>query len=156
MSSLEEKMKQARGLALCCLGVLLGAGVMAQSPRSLKLGSATASLGQTAGVAVTLDTDAQVQGLVIAAEWSPAKLQGMSLVSGAALTTNHAQVVVPRIEAGYAVLGVVMDSDGQGGEILPAGNGQVIATLQVKCLGPAGDTPEDAPVTFADGKYNTA
>src|SRR5688572_761628 len=124
MTSEEEKMKQARVLGFCCLGVLFTAAVMAQG-RELRLGTATGSAGNVVSVPLTLTSDAQVQGLVSAFDWNGADLEGTDLVPGAAL--SGANVVVKRVQPAFAVLGVVMDNDGTGGEIIPPGTGVAIA-----------------------------
>jgi hypothetical protein len=145
-------MKQARVLGLCSLGVLL-ALTGAVRADELKLGAGSGRLGDTVSVPLTLTSTGQVQGLVAAFDWDAAKLQGANLVSGAAIAS--ANVIVPRVENGFAVLGVVMDSDGVGNEIIPPGTDSPIATVQVKCLGPSGDTEDNAPLVFRDGQYNT-
>ncbi len=149
-------MKQARDLTLCSLGLLFAMGLCARAVGSqeLKLGTATGSNGDTVSVGLTLgSTDAvQVQGLVSAADWDGTKLQGVNLAAGPAIAS--ANVVVRRIEPSYAVLGVVMDSDGSGGEIIniAAGGSADVATLSVKILVSG---PETVPLIFKDGTYAT-
>src|SRR5688572_26639387 len=120
-------MKQARALALCSMGVLVAAGLWAQAPRELRLGTATGSLGGTVSVPLTMNSNAQVQGFVAAADWDGALLKGTAVDSGAVLSS--ADVNIRRIQANYFVVGVVMDSDGEGGEIIAPGNGIALATV---------------------------
>jgi hypothetical protein len=149
-------MKHARVLALCSLGALIAPGLWAQAPRELKLGTATVSLGSTASVALTMNSNAQVQGVVAAADWNAALLEGVDLIPGAVIKPDPngaADVVVRRVAKTFFALGVVMDSDGQDGEIIPPGNNIALATLRLTCLGPATGANQTSPVTFQDGKY---
>ena len=143
-------MTRARVLAFCSLGVLTVAAVSAQT-RELKLGSANGFLGQVVSVPLTLSSDAQVQGLVAAIDWDGTKLEGTDLTGGAAIAS--ANVIVRRVQPAFAVLGVVMDNDGVGGEIIPPGTNIDVATLKVKCLGPSGDSAETTALVFHDGAY---
>jgi hypothetical protein len=147
-------MKQARVLAFSSLGLVLAFAMTAgAAERELKLGTGSGRLGDTIDVPLTLTADGDVQGIVAAFDWDGAKLNSSNLVLGAALAT--ADVVVPRIEDSYAVLGVVMDSDGMGGEIIPIPTDVLVATLKVVALGPSGETEEVVPITFKDKVYAT-
>jgi hypothetical protein len=147
-------MKQARVLALCSLVLFaVGIGAPVNGASELKLGTATGSNGDTVSVPLTLSSDQNVQGVVAAFDWDGSKLQGVNLVAGAALAT--ANTVVRRTEPAYAVLGVVMDSDGVGGEIIPAGPNSAVASVSVKILAAASGSPVVVPLTFRDGTYAT-
>jgi hypothetical protein len=150
-------MKQARVLAFCSLGLVLAFAVTAgAAPRELKLGTGSGRTGQNIDVPLTMNSDGDVQGFVAAFDWDGAKILGMSIAADQTTVVDEsADVVVTRIEDSYAVIGVVMDSDGVGGEIIPAGNDIQIAVLTVNALGPSGDTEEVVPVTFKDKVYNT-
>ena len=131
-----------------------------QSRNELKLGAGQSKFGSVAEVPLTLSTTDQVQGLVVAFEWDGTKGTGVDLVRGPVIATNAlANTVVIRVEPSFMVLGVVMDSDGQGGEVINPGNNQLLATAKIKCgADPKPSTPGDAvltPVTFADGKFAT-
>ena len=131
-----------------------------QSRNELKLGAGQSKFGSVAEVPVTLSTTDQVQGLVACFEWDGTKGTGVDLVRGPVIATNAlANTVVIRVEPSFMVLGVVMDSDGQGGEVIKPGNNQLLATAKIKCgADPNPSTPGDAvltPLTFADGKFAT-
>ena len=142
-------MKQARFWlylpALCMLALPL----LGQSRNELKLGNAVAKVGTNAKVPLTLSTTDQVQGLVAAFEWDGAGGTGANLIPGATLAT--ADTVVTRVEATYMVLGVVMDSDGSGGEIISPGADQPLAIAEITCSA----LEQTTVVSFADGKYAT-
>lgn len=146
-------MKQARVLAFWSLGLVLAFAATAGAANELKLGNASGRLGQDIDVPLILTADGDVQGVVGAFDWDPAKLQGKNLVPSAAVMT--ADVIVTRVADSYMVLGVVMDSDGVGGEIIPLPDGVEIATAIVNALGPSGETPEVVHVEFRDGVYAT-
>src|SRR2546422_5762160 len=122
-------MKHRNVLAFCCLSLLLAGRASAQGARELKLGNATGSLGQDVSVGVTLTSDSQVQGLVVAGDWDGSQLKGSGLTVGAAIA--GADTVVPRIADSFFVLGVVMDSNGVGGEIITPGKDLPVCTVKV-------------------------
>jgi hypothetical protein len=124
--------------------------VFSQSRNELKLGSVQAKIGSVANIPLTLSTTDQVQGLVAVYEWDSTAGTGEGLVAGTAITT--ADTVVTRVESGFMVLGVVMDSDGAGGEIINPGNDLLIATAQIRCANQVGL----ADVVFVDGKHPAA
>jgi hypothetical protein len=160
-------MKQKRLLGFYCLGMLALAlsvfspgAVMGQAPSyQLKLSAgATVAAGGTGTLILSLtaqNTDG-VQGLQAAADWNTAVITGANLdpADGAGEALNGADVVVPRIDPGFFVLGVVMDNDGVGGEIIPAGTDIRIATLTVNAAAGA-DDGDTTNLVFQDGKYNT-
>ena len=144
-------MKRARVLAFCSFGILFA--LAAVKADGLKLGTGQGPLGALISVPLTLTSTQQVQGVVVTADWDGAKLRGETLTRAAALAS--ADAVVSRVTPGYAVLGVVMDSDGVDNEIIPPGTDIVLANLQFTALGPPGETPEDVALLFQDGKYAT-
>lgn len=145
-------MKHARVLGFCGLSLLLALASPAWA-HELKLGNGTGTLNQEIPIPLTLTAQGNVQGFVAAFDWDGAKLQGLDLVTAAALA--NADTVVPRIDAGFAVLGVVMDSDGKDSEIIAAGENIPLATLKVKALGPSGSVNEIVPIVFKDDTYAT-
>lgn len=146
-------MKQARVLACWSLCALLVLTASVRAASELKLGNGSGKLGESINVNLSLSSDSQIQGFVIAADWDGTKLKGENVATAAVLA--GADVVVPRIADSYVVLGVVMDSDGADSEVIPAGADTVLGVLTVKALGPAGDATEVVPLTFKDGTYNT-
>jgi hypothetical protein len=147
-------MKRVLGVLInLCMVSFLAAPALTAADYELKLGNESGQLGTTISVPLTLSSIGDVQGFVAAFDWDPAKLQGVDLITST--DVSKADVIVPRVQDGSAVLGVVMDSDGQGGEIIPAGSNKLLATLKVKALGPSGETEEVVPLVFQDGKYAT-
>jgi len=113
----------------------------------LRLGNGQGNVGGNADVSLSLDNPvSEIQGVVAAFEWDPAAGVGVSLENGPALA--EADTVSKRVEASYMVIGVVMDSDGAGGEVIPAGSDQLIATALIRC-----DSEGEFGVAFVDGKY---
>jgi hypothetical protein len=145
-------MKQARiwgYLPAFCLAAL-PLTVQGQSQNELKLGMDVAKV--TTGVAdipLTLSTTDQVQGLVAAFDWAASAGTGVSLTPGPAIA--DADTVVQRVEPSYMVLGVVMDSDGTGNEVISPGNDQLVATAGIRCSSTLGING----VEFRDGMYAT-
>jgi hypothetical protein len=117
---------------------------------SLSLGSATASQAQVADVPIRLSASASVQGLVAVFEWEGAFLEGVDLLPGPVL--DAADVVARRVESSYMVLGVVVDEDGTGPDAIPAGDGILLATAQLRCL-PGDYQTRDVPLLFRDGAH---
>ena len=148
-------MKQLSVLFLCCVSLALVRSVDAQTKKELRIGDGSGFLGESIGVNLYMTSDSQVQGFVMAADWDASKLKGESITNGAVLAS--ADVVVPRLADGHMVLGVVMDSDGADGELIPVGTDIVLGVLTVKALAPAGAADEVATINIADadGKYNT-
>ena len=131
-------------------GLALTSGSFACEPGvvELKLGNGASTLGGVADVPLTLTSpDAETEGLVGVFEWDSASGNGVDLVAGAAIAS--ANVVSTRVEAGFAAIGVVLDNDGQGGEVIAPGTDIDIATAQIRCMGVVGMFP----VSFVDGKY---
>ena len=56
---------------------------------------------------------------------------GRDVVTGQSI--QEADLVVSRVEAGYVVLGVVMDSDGAGEEVVPPGEDVEVASVKMMC-----------------------
>lgn len=134
-------MKRASLWALLPALCLFALPANGQSTNVLKLGQGIGKVGTNVSVPLTLTTTDQVQGLVASFEWTGGGT-GVSLTPGAAIAT--ADTVVRRVEANYMVLGVVMDSDGQDGEIIAPGNDLDVATAVIRC----GDTEGETAITF--------
>jgi len=141
-------MKQVRYWALLPALCLLALPLSAQSSNELKLGNAQGKVGTVVSVPLTLSTTDQVQGLVAAFDWAGGGT-GDSLTPGAVLA--DADTVVRRVEANYMVLGVVMDSDGAGNEVINPGTDLDVATAGIKC----GSEEGSQAVIFRDAAYAT-
>ena len=134
--------------ALCLLGFPLL--VFSAEPDTLKLGDfGLVKAGNVVSLPLTLtNPEDEIQGVVGTFDWDAGKGTGLDLVAGAAIAA--ANTVVTRVEANYMVLGVVMDNDGVGGEILPAGGVDVtLATAKIT----AGPGLGLVDVIFRDGLY---
>jgi len=103
--------------------------------------------GQVATLTLTLTNTQDVEGLVAAFDWDAAGGTGSSLVTSSMLAA--ADTIVTRVEPAYMVLGVVMDSDGNDGEVIPANTNPLLATGTIT----AGTTAGIYPVVFRDGLY---
>ncbi len=115
----------------------------------LKLGAKAAKVGAETEVPLTMSATGQVQGLVAAFDWDSAVATGVDLVPAEAISS--ADVVVTRVEAGYMVLGVVIDNDGQGPNFIPPGGDILLATVKIRCEGAEASTA----LTFKDAAYAT-
>ena len=140
-------MKQLRLWVSLSAVCLMGLPLFAQS-YEMDLGEATGGVGGIAGVPLSLSTSSELQGLQAIFEWDSANGTGESLVTGA--TIADADVVAMRVESNYMVLGVVMDNDGQDGEVIEVGDDMPIATANIRCGNSAGGP---FPVSFVDATY---
>ena len=144
-------MNRLRLLGLVPMLCLLALPLAAQSENTMKLGESVGKIGNVVEVPLTLDTTDEVQGLVAAFDWDAAAGVGAGLETGAVLA--DADVVVTRVEPTYMVLGVVMDNDGEGGEVIPPAPGvdQLLATVQIECAGAEASTE----IVFQNDLYAT-
>jgi hypothetical protein len=156
-------MKQKRFLGLFCLGVFAAAVVSASGSRlqgqnleaSFNLPERNAFVGSAANLELTLSSNQAVQGIVAAADWDDTVAVGSNLTpaTSAGQALASADLIQPRIESSYFVLGVIMDTDGSGGEIIPPGNNILLATVSLTGV-PSGEN-RSSPVVFQDGLYGT-
>lgn len=137
-------------LVLSCVLGSRSSDLAAQSSNELALADVEAPQGTLASVPLTLSSTDHVEGLTAVFEWGDADLTGEDLVAGAAI--SGADVVVRRVEASYMVLGVVIDSDGQGTSVIPPGEGQVLATAKIRVASGA-EVGKKAALEFVDNKY---
>lgn len=131
------------------LALLLVPGIgRAQDPTlGFALGESSAAQGGVAAVPLTLTSDSEVQGLVAVMDWDGGSLAGEELIPGAAIA--DADLMTVRVEDAYAVLGVVIDSDGTGDNFIPPGEGLDLGSLRVRCLvGAAGEVT--VPILFTE------
>ena len=122
---------------LCCWRFLPALSMLALplfGQNSIELGSAIAEIGTDAEISITTNSDSEVQGVVVVIEISGGT--GKDLIAGPAIA--EADTIVRRVEADYAILGVVLDSDGLDGEVIPPGAAD-LGTLVVTAGGIAGD-----------------
>jgi len=126
--------------------MLSGATTFAQE-RALNLGSAAGQFGETVSIGLTLDSSDDVQGIVAAAQWDDTVGTGSAINLGAAVA--GAEIAETRIENGFAVVGIVIDINGEGPDSIPAGNGIDVATLDITC----GDGEGTSSIDFVDGTH---
>lgn len=127
-------------------------GSPAQAANELALGEASAHQGGLASIPLTLSTTDEVQGLEVAFEWDGSVGTGEDLVAGAVL--DPADLVVRRIEADYMVMGVVVDTDGEGDFFIGPGDDLLLATAEIRIpIEVAEEVSTD--ITFVDSKYST-
>jgi hypothetical protein len=119
------------------------------SRNELELGTDVAKVNSDAEIRLLLSTTDQVQGLQFVFDWPAGAGTGVSLMPGPAIAS--ADTVVQRVEDTYMVLGVVMDSDGEGGEVISPGDDQHVATAVIR----TGTTLGGVDITFRDGMYAT-
>jgi len=99
---------------------------------------------------IVLISDSEVQGLITVFDWDGEKLEGRDLTPGSVL--ESADLIIRRVEPDYMILGVVMNTDGTGDEVIPPGTNS-LATARFRCPSPDEDVPVD--LIFRDGKYGT-
>lgn len=129
----------------------------------LKLGNSTGEYSDQVAVELTLTTDDQVQGLVAVFEWDTSGgVTGVDLVPVSPLLDSSveegADTVVTRVEDGYMVLGVVMDSNpndnGTLPEVIGPGTDIPIATATLTGAGdPGGGSAVVTDLVFVDDAY---
>jgi hypothetical protein len=123
--------------------------VLAGPPGELKLGNVSGEFGTIVDLPLTLTSASDVEGLVAAFDWDGANGTGFDILRGAAAA--GAEVFNFRIESDFGVVGLVVDIDGSGPSVIPAGTDSDIATVQITC-GP-GPVETLTPVEFRDGAY---
>jgi len=161
-------MKHPSGLLFCSLGFLLALAISVRAqdpPYEYKLGNDEGTFGDMVEVGLTLNSEAEVQGLQAIFDWDDTgdPLDGANIIPGPAITNPPmddgnpgADVIVRRAEGDFMLLGVVMDNNGEGVEVIPPGQDILIATFQfnVKLLLAEGDAPVVVPFAFQDKKYS--
>lgn len=145
--------------ALCLLALPL----MVFGQNGLMLEKKRAEYNSAVDVALLMDNSNEIQGLVAVAEWdTSAGVVGTSLVPVGPLADtgdeSDADTVVTRLEDGYMIVGVVMDSNpsdnGSVAEVIPPGADTALAVLTLQAaVQPDPIVDVVTPLTFADGKY---
>lgn len=154
-------MKQKRFLGFLPAFSLLALPALVHA-QTLDVGTGSGEFNEVVDIAITLQSDQDVQGVVVAVDWDAAVATGVSITESAAIDDGSeagADTVVSRIGDDFAVLGVVMDSDpmdnGGVGEVIPAGPDPVqIATLTLQCG--SGPAEGSSPITLNDGTHSAA
>ena len=143
-------MRRLRFWVLIPAFCLLALPLWAASQNELKLGAGSPKkFGSISEIPLSLTTTDQVEGLQVAFDWNGANGEGDDLVLAPSIAS--ADTVAVRIEASYMVLGVVMDSNGVGGQVINPGTDILLATARIKCKSVEASTP----VAFHDLAYAT-
>lgn len=134
---------------LASVFTLLGGAAIAEN--GLRIDTAQVSDGELADLALNISADEDVQGFVMVFEWDGSKAEGVDVApsTGTGRPLENAQLIVKRIERSFMVFSVVMDTDGQGGEKIPAGQERRVGIAKIRCR----SAGEEIPVDFVDGKH---
>ncbi len=113
--------------------------------------------GSPTAVPITLDTDVDVQGFVLAIGYDQATISISNISDSGAATAAGAELVVPNLNPseGGATLGVILDYlDPFDGQTIAPGTGIEIATIEVQCLV---DVTSDVTtsIDFVDGQFGS-
>ena len=137
---------------LVCLGVFQAGTAWGQN--GLTIGQGSAASGEVAEIPLSIGTDAPAQGFVMAFQWDAASATATELVvnNGDGQALAGAELVVSRVEASSIVLSVVVDSDGVGQEVIPAGQDIAVGIARIRCEGAAAN---EVALTFVDGSLAT-
>jgi hypothetical protein len=130
-------------IALC---VLVSVPLLANG-YDLKLGTVT-SCSDVARIPLTLTTTQDVQGFSAVFEWTGAA-QGVDFIPGVAI--QGADFFAKRVENNYMVIAAVIDLNGTGPSVIPAGTDINLGMVEIRCGGPDIVTN----LVFADGKYSS-
>ena len=130
------------------MAACVGGGLLAQD-KSLTISEET---GRDVTVEISMDTNENVQGFVVAVAFDTAKLVPTDVRAAGATVANNPELVVSEILPEGFTLGVVMDfNTPYDGQEIPAGTGLLIAEadLEASLILECG-LFEDVPVTFQD------
>lgn len=133
-------------LASAWSGSDLHAGGQEAPAHRLELGFVEGTAGTVVSVPLRLSSTEDVQGLVAVVEWDATKAEALEVVVGPSLA--EAEVVVARVEAGFLVLGAVLDADGIGNDVIPRGDGTLLGMARLRGFEIA-DEPIDIPLSFS-------
>jgi hypothetical protein len=155
-------MKQKRFLGFLPAFSLLALPALVHAQAALVVGTGSGEFNEVVDIPITLQSDSDVQGVVVAVDWDASVATGVSITESAAVRDGSeagADTVVTRIGDDFAVLGVVMDSNpednGGIGEVIPAGPDAVqIATLSLQCG--SGPAEGSSAISFQDATYSAA
>jgi hypothetical protein len=139
----------------CLCGVLatflILPGRAAVAENALRVGTATGGEGDLTDIPLNISADDDVQGFVMVFEWDGSRAEGVDIApsTGAGRPLENAELIVERIEDDFMVFSVVMDTDGQGGEVIRAGQEQRVGLAKLRCR----SAGEEVPIEFVDGEH---
>ena len=139
--------KKMLRIGVVCLAAVFLAGGLSAAEKSMAIGSAT---GAAATLPITMTSNEDVQGFVLAVSYDAAYVEATDVVAAGATTAAGAELVVPEILASGFTLGVVLDfNPPYGGQVIPQGSNVLIAnaTMAATAVVPCGDTLA-VPVVF--------
>lgn len=133
---------------------LVGGGLL-RAENSMTVGSGFAGSQQVADVPLLISSDRPVHGFVMVFEWDENFGVGEDLMprAGADEVLGDADIIVTEVAASRMILGVSMDADSIGCEMIPARQDNEVAIAKIRCLA-GGDQREEAPIRLVDGKYS--
>ena len=137
-------------IAAACVGWL--PGLLAEN--SVGIGQGSAAQGEVAEVPLLVSGDADIQGFVLAFEWRAGRGTGLELVvnNGAGQPLEDADLIVSRVEDTFMVFSAVLDTDGAGPEVLPAGDNIPVGVARIQCPASVAGTVT-TPIELVDDKY---
>ncbi len=147
-------MSDRRSLWAVLLGVSLFGGEFVRAENSLTVGSGFAGSQQVAEVPLLISTDRPAHGLIMVFEWDESLGAGEDLVprAGEGEVLGDADIIVVDVTASRMILGVSMDSNSFGCEMIPARQNNEVGVAKIRCLG-GGEQREETPIRLVDGKY---
>jgi len=114
---------------------------------AMKLDKDKDYVGQTLKIKLNLSTNGGVQGLVAAFGWDGTLGSGLDLLMGSDLIGPD--LWVTRVEPDYMVLGMIIDTDSLGPDVIGPGHNLHIATALIKGLAPGVSSVEFAENSYA-------
>lgn len=115
----------------------LVAGV-APEAGELSLGNVSAMPGGVVSVPLTLSSPAPVQALVAVFEWDPASGAAVGVNVGSALADADLTALRADLDSNFVIVSSILDTDGQGAEVIPAGTDIPLASAEIRCLATEG------------------
>jgi len=135
-----------------CVGLIasvLTSGNVYGQAKKLAVGTSEADENQVTKVDLLASSDSAIQGLVMVVEWDERKARGEGVTASAVL--SGAELVVSRVEDAFLIFSAVIDADGQGPDSIPAGDDQVVATMDLRCICPG--FRQDVALALVDDRH---
>lgn len=147
---LRVEAKVALLTVLCCAWI---SATTLLAENAVNIGSASTDAGGMVSVPLSVSGDADIEGFVLAFDWSSGS-DGLGVdldTSGASVLAN-AELVRMRVGDNFMMLGVVVDTDGSGTNVIPAGDETPVGVAVIRC--PNGVSGEvTTPIRLRDGTY---
>ena len=104
----------------------------------LKLGNVSAMPGGVVSVPLTLSSPAPVQAVVAVFEWDAASGAAVSVNMDSALAEADLTALRADLDSYFVIVTSILDTDGQGAEVIPAGMDIPLASAEIRCLATEG------------------